>query len=145
MPSTFTIDASVFVNAFNVREVGHATSRRLLETLHERSYPIVVPTLLLPEVAATIARGSDDADLATRFAMAIGRLPHLVLVTLDPALARQAAQLAATHGLRGADSVYAAVAHRFGSVLVTLDREQQTRAGSVVATRFPSEALRQLA
>ena len=91
MPATFTVDASVFVNAFNPHETGHADSRRLLDALRERSHPIIVPTLLLPEVAATVARGRGDAGLATRFAVAISRLPHLVLVTLDPALARQAA------------------------------------------------------
>jgi len=144
MSATFTVDASVFVNAFNRHEAGHADSRRLLDALRERSYPIVAPTLLLPEVAATVARGLGEAGLAIRFALGISRLPHLVLVTLDSALARQAAQLAATNGLRGADSVYAAVARRFGSVLVTLDREQHTRAAPAVATRFPRDALREM-
>ena len=91
-----------------------------------------------------MARGLGDAGLAIRFALGISRLPYLVLVTLDSTLARQAAQLAATNSLRGADSVYAAVARRFGSVLVTLDREQHTRAAPAVATRFPRDALREM-
>lgn len=79
---------------------------------------------------------------AIAFAPAIGRLPHLVLVDLDGSLARQAAELAAQYRLRGADSVYATVARRFGSRLVTLDREQHARAGRVVAAWLPKEALR---
>ncbi len=139
---TFTVDASVFVNAFNLREAGHGDSRRFLDGLREQAHPIVVPTLLLPEVAATIARGRGDADLAIAFAAAISRLPHLVLVDLDASLARQAAELAAEYRLRGADSVYLTVARRFGTRLVTLDREQRARAGRLVVACLPKDALR---
>lgn len=45
----YTIEASVFVNAFNPLEEGHAESLRLLATIHERGDPVIVPTLLVPE------------------------------------------------------------------------------------------------
>jgi predicted nucleic acid-binding protein len=64
MTSTYTVDASVFLNGFNPYEPGHEESRRLLALLQERAAPVVVPTLLLPEVAAAIGRGRQDADLA---------------------------------------------------------------------------------
>ncbi len=35
----------------------------------------------------------------------------------------------------------AAVAQRFGSILVTLDREQRERVGRVIVARFPGEVL----
>ena len=57
MASTCTVDASVFLNAFNPYEAGHETSRRFLALLQERATPIIAPTLLLPEVAAAIGRG----------------------------------------------------------------------------------------
>ena len=138
---TYTVDASVFLNGFNPYEPGHVESRRFLESLREQSVPIIVPTLLLPEVAAAIGRGRDDADLACRFTAALRRLPHLILVDLDETLAGQAADIAAQNRLRGSDAVYVAVALRFGSTLVTLDREQQGRVGSLVAARLPSAAL----
>jgi predicted nucleic acid-binding protein len=141
MPATYTIDASVFINAFNLAEAGHDQSKRLLAVLQERTTPIIVPTLVLPEVAAAVARGQNDTDLARRFAIALGRLPHLILVPLDETLAGQAASLAAQHRLRGSDAVYAAVALRFGSMLVTLDRQQFERVSDAVATRWPAEAL----
>ena len=50
----FTVDASVFLNAFNPREAGHADSFRFLARLHEHAIPMVAPTLLLPEVAGVI-------------------------------------------------------------------------------------------
>ena len=141
MTSTYTVDASVFVNGFNPYEAGHEESRRLLALLQEQAAPIVVPTLLLPEVAAAISRGRQDADLAREFAAALSRLPHLVLIPLDTTLAQQAADVAAQYQLRGSDAVYAAVALRFGSTLITLDREQRERVTSAILTLYPAEAL----
>jgi predicted nucleic acid-binding protein len=92
-------------------------------------------------VAAAVARGRDDADLARRFAAQLRRLPHLILVPVDEKLAEQAADIAAQQRLRGSDSVYAAVALRFGSTLVTLDEEQRQRVVKVIPTRLPVEAL----
>ncbi len=139
MAGTYTVDASVFLNAYNTREPGHADSRRLLDRLRANADPIIVPALVLPEVAATIRRGHPDPSLARAFADAIARLPHLVLIPLDEVLARQAVDVAAQHRLRGADAVYVAVALRFGSTLVTLDREQHDRAAAVLNTRYPVE------
>ena len=64
-----------------------------------------------------------------------------MLIAVDLLLAQQAAEIAAQYRLRGSDAVYAAVAVRFGSTLVTLDREQRERAQAVIPTRFPTEAL----
>ncbi len=137
----YTVDASVFLNAFNPYEAGHAESNRLLALLQEKAEPVIVPTLLLPEVAGAVARGRQDANLARRFAEALSRLPHLVIVPLDAVLARQAMEVAADHALRSSDAVYVAVALRFGSTLVTLDREQRERAAGLVSICWPAEAL----
>lgn len=67
------------------------------------------------------------------------RLPHLVVVPLDDRLAEVAAGLAADQGLRGADAIYGAVAVRFGSALVTRDREQGERLAPVITTLHPSD------
>lgn len=141
MAKTYAIDASVFINAFNPAEADHAESRRLLGQLRDRAIPIIAPTLVLPEVSAAIKRGRGDEDLARRFVVALSRLPHLVLVPLDQGLAQQASDMAAQYSLRGSDAVYTAVALRFGSTLVTLDREQHSRVASALTTRTPTEAL----
>jgi predicted nucleic acid-binding protein len=141
MATTFTVDASVFLNGFNPYEPGHEESRRLLAQMQEQAVPIVVPTLLLPEVAAVISRGREDAGLARRFSATLRRLPHVVMIPVDDTLADQAADVAAQYRLRGSDAVYAAVALRFGSTLVTLDREQRERVVEVIPTRVPAEAL----
>jgi predicted nucleic acid-binding protein len=138
----YTIDASVFVNAFNPHEDGHAQSLQVLTTIQERGDPVIVPTLLVAEVASAVARASDDSAGALQYANATAALPHLTLITLTPAMARQAAELGATHRLRGADAVYLAVARRYGTTLVSRDDEQRTRGTAVVPCQTPEEALR---
>ena len=129
------------MNAFNPHEHGHAASLRLLTAIHERADPVVVPVLVVPEIAAAVARASDDTAGALEYADATAALPHVTLVTLTPATARQAAELAATYQLRAADAIYLAVAHRYGTTLVSRDREQWTRGSAVVPCRTPEEAL----
>ncbi len=141
MPGPFVIDASVFLNAFNPIEKGSEISKELLIRLQGKGVPLIAPTLLLPETAAAICRGQDNPELARRFTLALGRLPHLTLVPLDLLLARQASDLAALYRLRGSDSVYVAVAQRFACPLITLDRQQHDRAREALETFYPEEVL----
>jgi predicted nucleic acid-binding protein len=52
---------------------------------------------------------------------------------------------AAQYRLRGSDAIYAAVALRFGSTLVTLDQEQRERVQAALLSLSPLEALAQSA
>jgi predicted nucleic acid-binding protein len=142
--SRYTIDASVFVNAFNPHERGHAESLQVITTIHERGDPIIVPALLVPEVASALARVTGDSAAALDYARAITSLPHLTVISLTAVAANHAAELAAKHRLRGADAVYLAVARRYGTAVVTRDAEQRARGSSVVACLTPEEALRGL-
>jgi predicted nucleic acid-binding protein len=116
----YTVDASVWVNAFDRREPGHLVSRQFLEVLRDQALPIIVPNLVLVEVAGAISRTRQAPVQAQAFAMALSRLPHMTVRVLDEVCALHALTLAAQHGLRGADAVYAAVAHEARSTLVTL-------------------------
>ena len=138
----YTVDASVFVNAFNPHEEGHAASLQILSAIQERGDPVIVPTLLVSEIAAAVARATGDSVGALQYALATAALPHLTLVSLTAAVARQAADLAATHRLRGADAVYVAVARRYGTTIVSCDDEQRTRGAAVVSCETPEEALK---
>jgi predicted nucleic acid-binding protein len=144
MPAIYTVDASVFLNAFNPYEAGHEESRRFLELLQARAIPIIVPTLLLPEVAAAVRRGTGNESLAREFTSSLERLPHLMLIPLDTTLARQAVDVAVVHGLRGSEAVYLAVALRFGSGLATLDHEQHDRSSGALSAYYPAEALAEM-
>ena len=50
----YTIDASVWVNAFDQREPGHQVSRQFLEVVRDQALPIIVPNVVLVEVAGAI-------------------------------------------------------------------------------------------
>src|SRR5437870_10370499 len=84
----YTVDASVFVNAFNPHEDGHAESLAILAAIQQGDDPIIVPTLLVPEIASAVARASDDSTSALQYAYATAALPHLTAVALTSSLAR---------------------------------------------------------
>ena len=137
----FTVDASVHINAMNPAEEGSAHSQAFLEQLHARPWPVFSPMLLLVEVAAAIARAKNDAAQGVAMAQAVRGLPGQVWVTLDDSLTDEAIRLAAEHRLRGADAIYASVAQRYGTTLVTRDRQQLDRLPPVLSVLTPTEAL----
>ncbi|GAB4495874.1 MAG: hypothetical protein Fur0016_15180 [Anaerolineales bacterium] len=137
MNGPLTIDASVFVSAFTPSEAAHQISKAFMRQVRDASLPILVPTLLIPEIAAAIGRGQGKPDLGYAFALQVSRYPNVTLISLDENLAESAAEIAANHRLRGSDAVYAAVARRFAATLVTLDAEQLERVRPVIAVRMP--------
>lgn len=88
-----------------------------------------------------MARVFNDPGRGIAIAQALRGLPGQVWVGLDEDLAQEAARLAAEHRLRGADSVYAAVARQYGATLVTLDRQQLERLSPALPVLTPAEAL----
>jgi predicted nucleic acid-binding protein len=137
----FTVDASVFVNALNPMEEGASESEMFLERVFQRPWPVFSPTLLLVELATAISRVFDDAGRGLAMAEAAHGLPGQIWVPLEEPLADEAARLGAEHRLRGADAVYAAVAHIYGATLVTCDRQQLERLRPTLLVLTPTEAL----
>jgi predicted nucleic acid-binding protein len=137
----YTVDASVLVNGADTVEAGHEISRACLDALRDQAQPLILPSLVLAEVAGSFSRTRDDAAGAVALVEALRRFPTVTLVNLTRVLARNAAALAAQHRLRGADAVYAAVALRAGTTLITRDREQRERLIRVVPVLSPAEVL----
>jgi predicted nucleic acid-binding protein len=137
----YTLDASVHVSALNPHEPESADSQAFLRLVHEHQIPLVSPTLLPVEVAAAIARTMGDRDRATALAALVLDWPNQTLVPLDEDLADRAADLAARLRLRGADAVYAATAEQYGTILITLDRQQLDRLPPQVRTARPADVL----
>ena len=75
------------------------------------------------------------------FAITLSRLPHVTVRALEEGCALHALALAAQHGLRGADAVYAAVAREAGCTLVTSDNEHLTRLVNLMTVCTPAVAL----
>lgn len=137
MSQAVTLDASVLVSAFTPSENAHLPCKALLREVRQSKAAIILPTLVIVEIAAAIGRGQGKPDLGYAFALEMTRFPNLALVTLDESLARAAAEIAARHRLRGSDAVYVAVARRFGATLVTLDGEQHACAAALVPVQRP--------
>ena len=140
----FTIDTSVWVNAYSPAEAGHAASRSFLDALFSTTHPVFVPTLLPVELAGAIARVRGDSQLATGIARAMFQLSTIRWVALNDEVAQRALQIAADHRLRGADAIYAAVALAHNCELVSLDQEHLTRLTTVVRTSTPADAIQRL-
>ncbi|MHB0876109.1 MAG: type II toxin-antitoxin system VapC family toxin [Anaerolineae bacterium] len=131
----------MFVNAIRDNEVGHRVSASLLDALGAASSSLIEPTVLMPEIAAALVRGGVGVDAIAAFVVHLSERPDITLVALDTAESHRAAKVAAEQCLRGSDAVYVAVALRYGSTLVSLDRQQLDRAAAVVRALTPEEAL----
>ena len=140
MAELVTLDASIFVAACRPSERENSEALELLSAAQNRYVPLIEPTLLIIEVAAALARTGTRADAALKLAHGITQLPRLTLVNLDTHMAGYAAELAARHHLRGADATYAAVALMYGTVLVTLDKEQLKRHPEKLRVLNPASA-----
>ena len=136
---TITVDASVFVAAARTEEAHNLASRQFLLQVRVRAMSLFCPILILPECAAAVARPTGDAALGEELVTLIEGIPGLQLITLDPPLAHRAVHIATHHRLRGADSVYVAVAEAFNATLITLDAEMLERGADVVTTITPMQ------
>jgi len=137
----YTVDASVHVSALNPAEAESAASQAFLAQVRQEHVPLFCPTLLLVEVAAAVGRAIGDPGRSVELVETLRGWPSQTFVPLDEALAAQAANLAATARLRGADAVYAAVAQQYATTLVTLDQQQLERLSPLVGTARPSDVL----
>jgi predicted nucleic acid-binding protein len=137
MKSPVTVDASVFVNAFSPKENGSETSMAFLSQLSEEGALLIQPTLFLPEVAASLARKQDNSDAALELEKELKNFLNIILIDLDEDLANFASEIATKYRLRGSDAVYAAVALRFDTQLITLDREHLERLKGVLSVETP--------
>ena len=140
----YTIDASVVARDFDPGDPDYAACHELIAQLDHQAIAVIVPRLLLAEIAGLARRLTRDPIRARLVVDAWRTFPHVQIVALDDALIDTAAEIAADYALRGADATYVAVARRHNCALVSLDREQRERAAAIVAVRTPAELLAEL-
>lgn len=138
---SLTIDASVFISAALPSEVQFSDSDTFLNKIRLRPRVLHCPTLLIPEIAASLARRANNTGIGQNSVQWVTLFPGMSLISSDLARALQAAQLAAAYRLRGADAVYVAVAQEFGTTLITWDAEMLTRGARAVPVLTPSDWL----
>lgn len=136
-----TIDANVFISAIVRQEVHHADSLALLQKLSDGPASAVCPTLVIVETVAGIARPTGNEDLARQGRILIEEFPGIRLQAPGLHLIRHAAEIAASHRLRGADAVYLAVAQIHRTTLITWDKEMLQRGPDVAPTVTPAQWL----
>ncbi len=140
----YTIDASVFVRSYSVHDEEHKVCHQLLNSLKQQNIPLFEPTLVLFEIAGAISRGLRNPIMGRIYAENLLDLSHITFVPLDFDFARNGLAIAADYRLHGADAVYAAVALRYGTTLISLDRDHQKRIAHILPTLTPATILENL-
>ncbi len=120
------VDASVWVARLVSEDVFYEPVKKWMSERLEAEDQFLAPSLLLAEVGGAISRRT-SSSLGLKAVEQLQNLPGLQLIEMEHSLIQEAAQLAAELGLRGADSVYVAVAARLDIPLVTLDVDQKEK------------------
>jgi len=131
------VDANVWVSVLIPEDTHHQRSRRWIGEQTAAGAMLVMPTLALAEVAGALVRRTGREDLGRKAIEDMVAASNLRLVPVDMDLAREAASLAISQRLRGADAIYAALAEHLDQPLVTLDREMHNRIGGRIAVLEP--------
>ena len=140
-----TLDANVFVAAEIRSEPDHESARRVIAIAVEQGLRLHLPWLAVVEASVAIGRRLGDADPAVRLAAELADMPGATFHPLDRTLALLAATMGAECRLRGADAVYAAVARKHRTCMITCDEELRSRTAGVIEALTPSEWLKKRA
>ena len=118
-------DASLWVSRLVPEDTFHERIKTWMSTQRSENIEFLAPSLLLAEIGGAISRRTGKPALGLRAIEQIKSISGLRLIEMEHSLAEL--------GLRGADSLYVAVAVRLSLPLVTLDIDQKARAGTPVS------------
>jgi predicted nucleic acid-binding protein len=135
---TLVVDASVLVAVFWPDDPRNAISRSWIERQTNQEEEILIPSLLMAELAGPIRRRTGDRSLAMEAVDAVLDLPGVTVVPVTEELGRLAGELAATLALKGGDAIYAALAFSEDVPLYSWDGEQLERCSGHVDGRMPN-------
>lgn len=136
-----TVDASVWVSAFEPADALHPAARALLMECERHHILLASPTIALLETARAISRRFASPDKGRRAAQRLAISPLLRLAPQNAAFEEHALELGTALGLRDADALYAALSVRLGADLVTTDRELLDRTAGHVHAWTPADWL----
>ena len=130
-----TVDANVWVAAFDTKDRFHADSVAFLRKLAGEETTTCAPAIVILEVACALARRYADPSMGRKAAVKMKANTLLHLEPLDDLLLSESLRLGARSRLRAADSLYAATAAlKTDGVLVSWDNDLIERAGAVTPT-----------
>jgi predicted nucleic acid-binding protein len=134
--SSVVVDASVWASLLMPPDPNHVASVAWYSTYITARGLIVVPEVMLVELAAALVRQTQQP---TTVKQTVRGLYHSVLkiAAADTNLLQLAMELAADLRLKGADAMYVALAHQLGVPLISWDKEQLQRSSSSIETFAP--------
>ncbi len=124
----FTLDASVFISAFQKGEKNHLAAREILAKINTDKIALVNHALFFFEILCAIQRKTGDSSVTMKTLNAAKALPMAKYVPIDRRLYANQETFVTELGLRGADAIYLAVAKEHKARLLTFDREILVRA-----------------
>jgi predicted nucleic acid-binding protein len=131
-----TLDASVWVAAFDPRDHFHAGSTTFLRVVAQRRLRLHGPTFLLVEAACALARRARSESAGQSALERLRAHPTLVLHPVNERLLTSAWDLGVRQLLRGADALYVATAALLNAPLVSWDDELVHRASAVTPDQW---------
>ncbi|MDQ3699129.1 MAG: type II toxin-antitoxin system VapC family toxin [Gemmatimonadota bacterium] len=123
-----TLDANVWVAAFDPRDRFHARSAAFLRAVALKGIGLHGPAFVTLEVACALARRAGDSAVGAIVHERLRAHPALALHPLDDRLLEIARELGVDRLLRAGDALYAATAKLLDAPLVSWDDELVQRA-----------------
>jgi predicted nucleic acid-binding protein len=130
--SSYVFDASLWVSRLVPKDPLHRAVTGWLDAQRSRGAVFYAPSLLLPEAAGAISRRTGAPELGNHAVERLQALPELRIVQMSQSLVELAAHVAAVLSLRGAVSLYVALAAHLDLPLATLDSDQAQRSAPSV-------------
>jgi predicted nucleic acid-binding protein len=132
-----TVDANVWVAAFDTKDRFHDDSVAFLRNLAGEETRTSAPAIVILEVACALARRYADPTMGHKAALKMKANKLLHLEPLDDGLLLEALRLGTKFRLRAADALYLATA-ALGTDdgLVSWDNELVERAGAATPTAW---------
>ena len=121
------IDANILVSSFLETEESHQRAMAYIQGMENGDYTFHLPMLAVVELISAISRRAQTnrQALLLRAMQSINNWEHdgkIILYPLDRARMTNAVHIAQQHRLRGADSVFAALAEELDMPLKTFDQ-----------------------
>lgn len=135
-----TLDANIWVAAFDSRDRFHLQSTALLRAVALKGLGLHGPAFVTLEVACALARRAGDSAVGALVEQRLRAHPTLVLHPMDDRLLEAARELGTARLLRAADALYAATASLTAAPLVTWDDELVQRAEAVTPDTWLASA-----
>lgn len=134
-----TLDANVWVSAFEPRDALHGESATFVNMISRQKLALHGPAVVVLEVTCALARRLGRAGPADEAAGWLRAHPALKLIAVDDLLLEAALSIGRERGLRGMDALYAATAAMMKAPLISWDAELIQRAGAISPADWMAE------